>query len=145
MTDDDDPLVAEALFAFREASGLHHDDHAARWWKIPIDFVTLYLPNFRWRRRAIAAHDMHHLLTGYPCTVAGELQIAAWEFGAGRYPHWGATVFCLPLVLAGALWAPYDTWDAFRRGRRSRSLYAKDVLDGLLTLRLSEAAAALRR
>ena len=134
----------EALRSFREANGLCDDEHG-RVWKIPIDFVTLYLPNFRWRREALAAHDLHHLLTGYPCTVKGELLIAAWEFGAGSYPHWGATLFCLPLALTGLLWFPREAVEAFRRGRRSRSLFAAEVRGQLAVMRLSEVEAVVRR
>lgn len=137
--------VPAALCAFRDANGLAQDDHVARLWSVRIDFFAFPLPNFAWRKRAIAAHDMHHLLTGYPCTAEGELLIAAWEWGAGRYPHWGATLFCSPLVLAGFLWTPAAAWAAFQRGRRSRSLYAPDVLDRLGSLTLDEARAAVLR
>ena len=93
-------------------------------WPCAIGPLTLRFPNFGWRRRAIAAHDLHHLMTGYPMTMRGEFQLAAWEFGAGRYPHWGATLFCGPLILLGLLWSPAAMWRAFRFGRRSESLYA---------------------
>jgi len=90
------------------------------------------LPNFAWRRRAIARHDIHHLLTGYPHTRAGEMQMAAWEFAAGRFPHPAATAFCLPLVAMGAIAFPRRTYDAFVRGRRSTSLYQTELTDDLL-------------
>lgn len=138
-----EPLVGEALFAFREANGLRHDEHLTRLWRLRIDFMTLYLPNFAWRRRAIAAHDTHHMLTGYPCTVRGELQIAAWEFGAGRYPHWGATLFCLPFAIAGMLFLPGATWAAYRRGRREHSLYRAGVADRVAELPLRAARTVL--
>jgi hypothetical protein len=51
----------------------------------------------KWRRDAITRHDLHHILTGYSCTMTREMQMAAWEFAAGRYRHWAATLFCLPL------------------------------------------------
>lgn len=92
-------------------------------WSCPVGPVTLRLPNFRWRRRAIAAHDLHHAMTGYPMTMRGEYQLAAWEFGAGRYPHWGATLLCAPLILIGLCWSPAAIWRAWRAGRRTRSLY----------------------
>jgi hypothetical protein len=133
--------AAEALGRFRHENGLRHDEHALPFWRIGIGAVQFLLPNFAWRRRAIAAHDLHHLLTGYPCTVAGEVQIAAWEFGAGRYPHWGATLFCLPLVIAGLLWMPGDVLAAFRRGRSQRSLYDGAILESLADLPLSAARA----
>ncbi|HEX8239108.1 MAG TPA: hypothetical protein VF574_05140 [Allosphingosinicella sp.] len=133
--------VGEALRAFRTANRLHHDERHARWWIVRADLVVFPLPNFAWRRRAIDAHDAHHLLTGYPCTCAGELLIAAWEWGAGRYPHWGATLFCAPLVVAGFLLMPRQTLDAWQHGRRSRSLYRHRDLDRLSDLPLSDALA----
>jgi hypothetical protein len=135
------PTVREALSAFRRAQGLREDERVRKLWLMEAGDCILALPNFGWRRRAIDAHDVHHLLTGYPCTVAGELSIAAWEFGAGRYPHWGATLFCGPLVLAGFVWRPRETLAALRRGRRSRSLYGDDILPRLLDLPLDEARA----
>jgi ubiquinone biosynthesis protein Coq4 len=95
---------------------------AARW-TCAIGPLTLRLPNFAWRQRAIEAHDLHHLMTGYPMTMRGEFQLAAWEAGAGRYPHWGATMMCTPLILAGLFWSPRAIWRAWRAGRGSRSLY----------------------
>jgi hypothetical protein len=133
--------VGDALHAFRTANGLRHNEREARWWIVRADLLVFPLPNFAWRRRAIDAHDLHHLLTGYPCTVEGELLIAAWEFGAGRYPHWGATLFCGPLVLAGLLFMPGRILAAWRRGRRSRSLYRHADLDKLGDLRLAAARA----
>lgn len=136
-----DQTVGEALRTFRDANGLCHDEHLANIWIVRAGLVSLWLPNFTWRRRAIDAHDVHHLLTGYPCTTMGEFQIAAWELAAGRYPHWGATSFCAPLVVLGMLWDPQAIVAAWRRGRRSRSLYAAPVLKSLLAMPLEQAAA----
>ena len=131
--------VGQALFAFRGENGLCQNEREARWWIVRADLLVFPLPNFAWRRRAIDAHDAHHLLTGYPCTVEGELLIAAWEWGAGRYPHWGATLFCAPLVLAGLLFMPGRIAAAWRRGRRSRSLYRHANLERLDDLSLAAA------
>lgn len=92
-------------------------------WPCAVGPLMLHCPNFRWRRRAIVAHDLHHRMAGYPMTMRGEFQMAAWEFGAGRYPHWGATLFCAPLILLGLLWSPAAIWRAWRSGRRTQSLY----------------------
>lgn len=124
--------VGEAVRRFRDANGLCHDEHLARVWIVRAGLVTLWLPNFAWRRRAIDAHDMHHFLTGYPCTVMGEFQIAAWELAAGRYPHWGATLFCAPLVVLGLFWDPCAIISAWAHGRRSHSLYTAANPDALL-------------
>ena len=112
----------EALAILRCAAAGEAD---AASWTCPVGPVTLRLPNFAWRRRALAAHDLHHLMTGYPMTMRGEFQMAAWEIGAGRYPHWGATLMCAPLVLAGLIWSPAAIARAFRAGLRSRSLYGE--------------------
>lgn len=133
--------LGEALGAFRETNGLRHDERHARLWIVRADLVVFPLPNFAWRRRAIDAHDAHHLLTGYPCTCEGEVLIAAWEWGAGRYPHWGATLFCFPLLLAGLLFMPAPTLVAWRRGRCSRSLYRHAHLERLGDLSLPAARA----
>jgi len=105
---------------------LHQDDDSeagARRWSCPVGPFTLTFPNFGWRRRALRAHDLHHAMSGYPMTMRGEFQMAAWEFGAGRYPHWGATLFCAPLVLIGLCWSPAAMWRAWQAGRRTGSLY----------------------
>jgi hypothetical protein len=99
---------------------------ACRSWRCRLGPVTLVLPNLAWRRRAIEAHDLHHVLTGYACTMSGECEMAAWEFGAGRMPHWGATLFCLPLVLAGLVFVPRRMFRAFAAGRRSHSLHGAE-------------------
>jgi ubiquinone biosynthesis protein Coq4 len=137
--------VGAALAAFRRQNGLCEGEREARWWLVRAGDWALPLPNFAWRRRAIDAHDVHHLLTGYPCTVEGELLIAAWEFGAGRFPHWGATVFCGPLVLAALSTMPKRTFAAWRHGRRCRSLYDARTLTGLLDMPLAAARARLER
>jgi hypothetical protein len=125
-----DLSVGEALSRFRRLNGIPSDRAAT--WTCRLGPLTLRLPNFRWRRAAIARHDLHHILTGYPCTLRGECQMAAWEFAAGRFPHPAATLFCLPLVALGTLWSPRTIWAAFRDGRRSRSLYDIDLSERLL-------------
>jgi len=93
-------------------------------WTCRVGPLTLRFPDFGWRRCALAAHDLHHLMTGYPMTLRGEFQLAAWEWGAGRYPNWRATLFCAPLILVGLLWSPSRMIAAYRMGRRTRSLYS---------------------
>ena len=101
------------------------DRHGGRFWACRIGPLQLWFPNFGWRRDALRAHDLHHLMAGYPMTMRGEFQMAAWELGAGRYPHWGATLFCSPLVIVGLLWSPSRMVKAYRAGRGTRSLYSE--------------------
>jgi hypothetical protein len=133
--------VGAALAEFRRVNGLCDREREARLWWVRFGGWVWPLPNFGWRRRAIDAHDVHHLLTGYPCTAAGEVEIAAWELGAGRFPHWGATLACSPLIVAGVMAMPGRTLAAWRRGRRCRTLYDAQVLPGLLDMPLSSARA----
>ena len=128
------PTVAEALAEFRRANGLAHDADKQSWWTCHIGPLRVRLPNFSWRRKAILAHDLHHVLTEIPCGMRGECQMAAWEFGAGPMPHWGAALFCLPLVFLGVFWSPRRILRAYRAGRRSRSLhqFQSKAIDDLL-------------
>lgn len=107
-------------------------------WYLGEGVLHIKLPNFAWRRAAIARHDLHHLLTGFPFTPAGEMQMAAWEFAAGRFPHPGATAFCLPLVGLGAVLLPRRTLAAFLRGRRGKSLYGAALSNDVLELPIAE-------
>lgn len=109
-----------------------------RWSPIGCRTLKVYLPNFKWRRKAIPFHDMHHILTGYEFSPTGEFQISAWEFAAGRYPNVLTTLFCLPLVCMGALMIPKRTFAAFVRGRRSKTLYAHMEYEKLLDKTIHE-------
>ena len=137
------PTLAEALAEFRRANGLVHDDDKQSWWTCHIGPIRVRLPNFKWRRKAILAHDLHHVLTEIPCGMRGECQMAAWEFGAGPMPHWGAALFCLPLVLLGLVWSPRRILRAYRAERRSRSLhqFQSKAIDDLLAAPLHVARA----
>jgi hypothetical protein len=123
----------DALAAFRARNGLPSDEATARSWRCGIGPVAVRLPNFAWRKRAILAHDLHHVLTGYPCNLRGEFQVAAWEFAAGPMPHWGARLFCLPLVVSGLVWSPRRIWRAYCDGLSSTSLHGNRI-DGALLL-----------
>jgi len=132
-----EPSLGDALTTFREHNGLPSDETAMRSWRCGIGPITLRLPNFGWRRQAILAHDLHHVLTGYPCNLRGEFQVAAWEFGAGPMPHWGARVFCSPLVAIGLTWSPRLIWRAYCDGLASMSLHGTWIDETLLSLPVS--------
>ena len=101
---DGSKTLRELIPGFMTAN--HLANTRAATWYLGIGRLGIQLPNFEWRKRAIDKHDAHHLLLGYPCTPTGEMQMAAWEFAAGRFPHPGATLFCLPLVAMGAVLVP---------------------------------------
>lgn len=132
--------VRDALRNYRREHGLDQDSHSSRIWRFWVGPISVRLPNFNWRREAITRHDLHHVLTGYPCTVSGECHIATWEFAAGRFPHPAATLFCLPLVAAGVCWSPRSIWRAFLSGRRSHSLYGIALTEEILRMSILDLA-----
>ncbi|MEM7636353.1 MAG: hypothetical protein AAF299_17435 [Pseudomonadota bacterium] len=117
----------------------------AKWWHFEVLGIKVYCYNFQWRQQAIAHHDLHHIVTGYPCTLAGEVQVAAWEFAAGRYPNLCANLFCLPLITCGIIAMPKRLWTAFRRGRQSHSLFNAAITPTLLNSKLSDVLVRTRR
>jgi hypothetical protein len=130
-----DVTVAEALQLHYASNGLPTDGgRSAGQWALEYGPLALRLANFEWRQRALQYHDIHHVLTGYACTPTGEMEIAAWEFAAGRFPSVLSTLFCLPLVGIGAFVIPRRSFAAFARGRRSKTLYGTPLDTGLMSL-----------
>src|SRR4030095_2726671 len=121
--------AAQPLTLKRAEQGLDPAYDTAPTWPFTIGPVTIPMPTFSWRRAAIQRHDLHHILTGYPFTMRGEFQVATWEFAAGRYPHWGATLLLPPLVVMGLFWSPTAIWRAFMKGRGELSLYRPELRD----------------
>lgn len=121
-------------------NGLPRDGGLSSEYWLPIRrcALSIPLPNFSWRKRALPAHDLHHAITGYPFSMIGECQLAAWEFAAGRYPNVFATAFCLPLIIIGIIIAPRRTFKAFARGRRSQTLYAEPDVSALFETPIEE-------
>jgi hypothetical protein len=129
--------AVQALAIRRAEQGLDPAYDTAPTWPFSIGPVTVPMPNFSWRRAAIQRHDLHHMITGYPFNMRGEFQVATWEFAAGRYPHWGASLLLLPLVVIGLLWSPAAIWRAFIKGRGEQSLYRPELRDAAARLSLA--------
>ncbi len=130
--------LGQARTLFFLENGLPPDGgDSAKRWSVTFGKLSLSPTNFRWRRRALPCHDLHHIITEYECSPAGEIQTAAWEFAAGRFPHPAATLFCLPLIAAGVVLWPKRTFRAFIRGRHSTTLYSEAISAELLDTRVS--------
>jgi hypothetical protein len=88
-------------------------------WRVPFPIAR--------RSGPIILHDVHHMLTGYPPTWKGEVEVAAWEIasgGCGRHPlYW---LDRLSFLLAGLVALPRATARALARGRRGHNLFRKD-------------------
>lgn len=136
--------AVQSLAQFRAERGLDPVYDTAPTWPFTIGPVTIAMPNFSWRRAAIQRHDLHHLITGYPFNMRGEYQVATWEFAAGRYPHLGAILLLLPLVVMGVFWSPRAIWRAFLAGRRATSLFQPVLRDAHLRLPLDQLVARSR-
>ena len=136
--------AVQALTMKRAEEGLDPAYDTAPTWPFTIGPLTIPMPNFSWRRAAIQRHDLHHILTGYPFTMRGEFQVATWEFAAGCYPHWGASLFLLPLVVIGLFWSPGAIWRAFVKGRGERSLYSPELRDAATRLPLAALVERMR-
>jgi hypothetical protein len=111
---------------------------AGNWWSFKVCGIDVYCYNFSWRRKALAFHDLHHVVTDYPCTMRGEMQVATWEYAAGSYSHFFAKLFCLPLVLIGTIFIPKKTFAAYRAGKESRSLYSLKLDSSVTILPVSD-------
>lgn len=114
------------------------------WVDFKLGPLPLPFPNTAGRKRAVAYHDLHHIVTGYDTNALGEFEISAWELGAGCGSFAAAWVINLGGLCAGLIAAPRRTVAAFRRGRRSRSLYGRR-LDELLDASVGEVRAMTAR
>lgn len=98
-------------------------------------------PNTPPRVRAVRYHDLHHVLTGYATDFAGELEISAWEIGAGCKSFAAAWVLNLGGIAAGVVRAPKRTFAAFVRGRHQQTLYGEEDVEALLDRPVGEVRA----
>ncbi len=79
-------------------------------------------------------HDLHHIATGYATDPQGEAQVAVGEIAAGTHDKWFALFINLPALVYGFILWPRVSWQTWRLGRQSRTLYSQDFSDELLSL-----------
>lgn len=98
------------------------------WVRFPIGTKTIPVIPLWGLKRAHVAHDVHHAVLGYPTTVHGECELAAWELASGGC-RWNLFFWVDRLVVLafGFLICPSATCRAARRGRRHRNLYGMDI------------------
>ena len=76
-------------------------------------------------KRGLTAHDVHHVLAGYPTSFLGEVEVAAFELGSGGcHRHLAFWLDRLTLFAIGLVLHPRASWRALRRGRGCHNLYA---------------------
>lgn len=119
--------MRDARARYFEANGFGptggYDD---AWVDFSLGPIPFPFPQTAARVRAVRYHDLHHILTDYDTSFVGELEISAWEIGAGCKDFAAAWQLNLGGMAGGLFLAPRRTFAAFARGRRSRSLYGED-------------------
>lgn len=123
---DEQQTMLAARDAYFRHNGFGEDGGYSKPW---VDFklggIPFPIPNSPARVAAVRFHDLHHVVTGYATTFQGELEISAWEIGAGCKNVWFAWVINLGGLAAGLMVAPKLTARAFARGLASDTLYGE--------------------
>ena len=114
-----------------------------KWVKIKFGPLPIFFPNTRSRASAVRYHDLHHILTEYATTLAGEAEIAGWEIATGELPNKAGWFLDMGGFAYGLLLYPRRLYRAFLRGRRSKSLYPLPFTDELLSRKVGEVRRAL--
>ena len=136
--------MRDARDAFMQSRGYRLAEYDARVVKFPVPGFPRWsypFPNPPARRWAVRRHDLHHVVTGYDTDYRGEIEVSAWECGAGLGRNYVAWLIPPSLFLLGLVVRPRSTWRAFQRGRACRrSLLGHDVTYAqLLDMTVAEA------
>lgn len=95
----------------------------SNWAYLDMKFFRIPFPNTASRKKALAFHDIHHIVTGYKSDWQGEAEISAWEVSTGCGEYAAAWFLDLSGVAMGVFFFPCKTFRAFIRGRRTKNLY----------------------
>jgi hypothetical protein len=125
--------LREARAQYFLRAGFDERSYSDRWVRLAVfGRPLLAFPNTAGRVRAVKLHDLHHVLTGYDTSWAGEAEIGAWELASGCRDHWAAWALNAAAALIGLCVAPRRVRRAFARGRREHNLYDVEISEGLL-------------
>ena len=118
--------IATAVEQYMQLNGFTRDEYTAKTVPVKVGPLVIRLPYGPARQRAIAQHDVHHVLTGYHTDLAGEAEIGAFELRAGctSFFLW---MINLAAVVAGLFIAPRRVLRAFRAARGAKTLYALEL------------------
>lgn len=120
------PSLAEARAAFFRRSGFAPDGgYGSELDEAAFGCLRYRVPNTPARAAVLPAHDLHHVLTGYPATWQGEALVSAWELAAGPGRPSYAWIIALWGLFTGLLGLPVQTFGAFLRGRGAVSYFAR--------------------
>lgn len=122
-----DTTLTEALANYFEDSGFDETTYTETWTRFKVGPVPVIFPNTAERKRIIQRHDLHHIATGYSTDIMGEGEQGAWELGSGCGTNATAWGLNLLAMTPGLVASPRRMLAAFRRGLRSKNLYAPDA------------------
>lgn len=114
--------LREGRDLYLATNGFSMDEYSAPTFSFYILGRTLKLPNPPSRRRVVAMHDLHHVLTGYGTDLAGESEVGAWELRSGCNTPF-LWFINLTAVFGGVFVAPIRTLRALLAARGQRTLY----------------------
>ncbi len=109
-----------------------------RWVRFKVGPLPLFFPNTQARIRAVRFHDIHHVLTEYSTSWAGEAEISAWEIVSDCAHHYAAWFLNLQAMAIGLLLDPAAVYGAFVRGRHCTNLYRAELNDALFSTPIGE-------
>ncbi|HTU63106.1 MAG TPA: hypothetical protein VMF89_31820 [Polyangiales bacterium] len=121
--------MRQARASYFAANNFDDSGYNDDWVTFKLGPVPLTIPSTAGRKRAIAFHDLHHIVTGYPTDYAGEFEISAWEVGAGCGTNLAVWVINLSGLAGGSLFVPTRAFHAFCLGRRTHTLYRREIND----------------
>ena len=118
--------IATAVERYMEINGFTREEYTAKSVPVKVGPLLIRLPNGPARQRAIAQHDVHHVLTGYHTDLIGEAEIGAFELRGGctSFFLW---MINLAAVVAGLFISPRRVLAAFRSARGAKTLYALEL------------------
>ena len=136
--------LAEARAMYFARNGFGDDGgYTKRWVTFKLGPFPVGFPNTAGRKRAVRFHDLHHVVTAYPTTTAGEGMIGSWEIATGCRALPVAWMLNFTGFSAGLVLAPRAVYRAWVRGRHTKNLYGDDFGDALLAETVATARARL--
>lgn len=128
-----DMTLGEARERYFEIAGFGDGGYDEVWINVKVWRLPIWLPNTQGRVAAVKLHDLHHVLTEYPTTWAGEAEIAAWELGSGGLHHYFAGWWLdLMNVAQGLVVNPRGVYRGFMRGRATSNLFDRSFSEEML-------------
>jgi hypothetical protein len=124
--------VGDAVTKHLSTYGLGDGGYDDDWVRVKVGYLPVVFPNTRGRKKAIRAHDLHHVAGEFDASwKRGELLVSAWELGTGGPGRfllgWGIVTGGF---LGGLLLRPRETYRAFLRGRRARNMFDATIKPG---------------